>query len=141
MQHASLSCDVPLERLSIAKPPTVGSKAITPKLLASLKWDEPKILSCAKVGSFPLQLRDGDLILLRDLEGVEAPAAKAAGGPPAAAKGGRGRGAGGNKPWQHTVVGGGARVEAGLSIKTCFDEPKTEAAASVEVSEGANGTA
>ena len=38
------------------------------------------------------------------------------------AKGGR---RGGNKPWQNvSVVGGvGARHEAGLSIKTCFDEP------------------
>ncbi|KAL1527895.1 hypothetical protein AB1Y20_009271 [Prymnesium parvum] len=46
----------------------VGSKVITPQLIASLKWDDPKLLQSAKISSYPLQLRDGELLLLRDLE-------------------------------------------------------------------------
>ena len=128
LEAAAAGCGVPLARLSLAKPPTVGSKALTPKLLAALKWDDPKVLACAKVGSFPLQLRDGDTILLRDAETVPA----ASGGAPAAAaagaKGGGCKG-GASKPWQNAgVVGGGAR-EAGLSITTCYDEPPSAASA------------
>ena len=82
LDEASSCCGVERSRLSIAKPPTVGSKALTQKLLAALKWDDPKLLACAKVGSYPLQLRDGDLVLLRD--GEDAAKAGAAGGGAAA---------------------------------------------------------
>ena len=122
LDEAATSSGVARERLSIAKPPTVGAKALTPKLVASLKWDDPKIIACAKVGSFPLQLRDSDVILLRDSATAASNAAAAAKSAPTT-KGGRGRGAG-NKPWQNAgVVGGGGGREAGLSIKTIFDEP------------------
>lgn len=121
--------------LSVAKPPTVGSKALTPALLAGLKWDDPKLLKCAKVGSHPLQLRDGDRLLFRD-----AAAFAAAGGDAAAGRGapaGRGRGGvggtrrGGKHAPAHTVVGGrtGAR-EAGVVIKTFLDAPPAPAPSS-----------
>ena len=32
------------------------SKALTPQMLSSLKWDDPKILAAAKVSSYPLQV-------------------------------------------------------------------------------------
>ena len=42
--------------LSLAKPPTVGSRAITPQLLNSLKWDDPKILAATRLSGYPLQV-------------------------------------------------------------------------------------
>ena len=129
LDTAAEASGIPRERLSFAKPPSAGPKALTPALIASLKWDDPKVLSCAKVGSYPLQLRDGDQILLRD--GRNAPggtelagAAVAAGG----GAGGRGRGRGkrgGGRAMDTVVVAGGrgARREEGLSIQTCFDAP------------------
>ena len=112
----------------MAKPPTVGAKTLTPKLVASLKWDDPKLRACAKLSAHPLQLRDGDVLLLRDSDtaaSTAAAAAKVASTP----KGGRGRGAG-TKPWQSAgVVGGRGGREAGLSIKTIFDEPPSMPAA------------
>ena len=125
--EAASCCAVPAGSLSIAKPPTVGAKSLDgkggAKLLASLKWDEPKIVTAAKVGAFPLQLRDGDVILLRDARTAGAAAATAgkAAAPTGAAKGRKG----GNKPWQNASVvsGGAAPREAGLSIKTCYDQP------------------
>jgi hypothetical protein len=76
------------------------------------------------VGAYPLQLRDGDLILLRDAAAVVSDGAAAT-----AVEGGAGSAAakrrGGSKPWQVSIVekGGAARREVGLSITTCFDAP------------------
>ena len=99
---------MPRSRLSLAKPPTVA-KSLTPKVLAGLKWDDPKLLgnTSAKVGSYPMQLRDGDLLLFRDAN--DAAASTAASSTAAdAGRGGRGaagRGAkrGGSKPWQNAA--------------------------------------
>ena len=121
---------MPRARLSIAKPPTVGSKQLGPKLLAALKWDDPKILNCQKVGSYPLQLRDGDVLLFRDAEAAGGAVAK-----PSATAGAKagGRKGGGNKPWQQSGVvvkgGDGARRETGVKIHTCYDADAMPAAA------------
>ena len=115
LDEAARCCGIPRARLSIAKPPTVGSKTLTPKLVASLKWDDPKLLACPKVGSHPLQLRDGDLVLLRDAGASHEskPHPK-----PAPAKAARG-----NKFPTVSVAGGAAPREAGLRITTCYDVP------------------
>eukprot|EP00966_Prymnesium_polylepis_P229675 5314037-Prymnesium_polylepis.1 len=99
LEAAAEASGVAAERLSIAKPPSVGSKALTPKLVASLKWDEPKLLACPKVGSYPLQLRDADIILLRD-----SAAANAAGGASAATSAPAGKAAKRGAKFPTTVV-------------------------------------
>ena len=132
LDEASASCGVPRARLSIAKPPTVGSKQLGPKLLAALKWDDPTILNCQKVGSYPLQLRDGDVLLFRDAEAAGGAAAKPSATAGAATKAG-GRKGGGNKPWQQSGVvvkgGDGARRETGVKIHTVYDADAMPAAA------------
>lgn len=124
LDEAAKCCGVPREHLSIAKPPTVGSKNLTSKLVAALRWDEPKLLACQKVGSHPLQLRDGDLILLRDggaaHEGKPPPSSNPTGAP---AKGGGKFARGGGKFPTVSVAGGAAPREAGLRITTCYDVP------------------
>ena len=129
LDEAARCCHIPRPQLSLAKPPTVGSKTLTPKLVASLKWDDPKLLACVKVGSYPLQLRDGDLILLRDAAKAQAAGAKAAA--PAPAKG-SGQKRGGKFPTP-MVAGGAAPREAGLKIHTCYDAPSAPAAAAPDV--------
>ena len=57
----------------------VGAKSLTPAFVAALKWDEPKIRTCPKIGAHPLQLRDADVLLLRDGATVVDPAAAAPG--------------------------------------------------------------
>ena len=107
----------------------MGAKSLTPAFVAALKWDEPKIRTCPKIGAHPLQLRDADVLLLRDGATVVDPAVAA---PSAGAKGVAPRGVrkGGKVP-THTVVGGGAhggaRRETGLSIHTVYDEAPTAA--------------
>ena len=102
----------------------VGAKSLTPAFVAALKWDEPKIRTCPKIGAHPLQLRDADVLLLRDGATVVDPAVAAFS---AGAKGVAPRGVrkGGKLP-THTVVGGGAhggaRRETGLSIHTVYDD-------------------
>ena len=101
----------------------VGAKSLTPAFVAALKWDEPKIRTCPKIGAHPLQLRDADVLLLRDGATVVDPAAAA---PGTGAKGGAPKGVrkGGKLP-THPIVGGGgggARRETGLSIHTVYDD-------------------
>ena len=114
----------------MAKPPTVGAKALTAALLAKLKWDDAKLLAAPKASAYPLQLRDGDLLLVRDAGDADAHAEAAA---DAAAKtksptgrGGRGRGRGragrGGASGDVTVVAAAARPEHALKIHTCFDD-------------------
>ena len=90
----------------------------------------PKLLSVPKASAYPLQLRDGDLLLVRDAGDADAHAEAAA---DAAAKtksptgrGGRGRGRGragrGGASGDVTVVAAAARPEHALKIHTCFDD-------------------
>ena len=118
LDEAAKCCGVPRARLAVAKPPTVGSKTLTPKLVASLKWDDPKLLACQKVGSHPLQLRDGDLILLRDAGADHEAKPLPTKAPPRKSK----------FPTV-SVAGGAAPRESGLRIHTVFDDAPGAAAA------------
>ena len=116
LDELSACSGVDRARLSMAKPPTVGSKALTTALVNSLKWDDQKVLQCPKIGAYPMQLRDADVLLVRDADTVDASAAAAKPVPKGPKKGG--------KLPAHTVVGGGTgqRRESGLSIHTFHDQ-------------------
>ena len=143
LDEAAASSGVARDRLSIAKPPTVGAKTLTTKLVEALKWDESKLLQSPKVGSYPLQLRDGDVILLRDRE-LAATSGVTRGPPATATRGGGPGGAkrGGKFPTPTVVSGGAATREAGLRITTCYDVMEMDApTAAVGVGLGVGGAA
>lgn len=134
LDMAAVVTATPRERLSFAKPPTVGSKSLTAATIASLKWDEPKLIACPKVGSYPLQLRDGDLLLFRDSSSAASAATVptsvgSMGGGRGKAKGAGKRGGAGGGAAVVVVAGGRGRErrEEGLSIQTCYDVAPSEA--------------
>ena len=126
----------------MAKPPTVGSKTLTPHLIASLKWDDPKLRQCPKIGSYPLQLRDADLLLLR----VDLPHARPNAHPsdaPLPQKASASRAAPASRHSKlppHTVLGGAPSREAAIRIRTCYDAPASSPSAAPAAS-AAEGSA
>jgi len=123
---------VDAERLRVAKPPAAASGKLSAQALSALRWDEPKLMTTPKISMYPLQLRDGDLLLVRDAEHPPPAAAAAAAAGPGGARGraARGRGARGG------ARGGGGvscafvgkpRREEGIRIHTVFDQPPAAA--------------
>ena len=119
---------IPIDELALAKPPTVGANAITAALVAKLKWDDPKLLATRKISSHPMQLRDGDSLVLRRRGaggGAPAGAAPAVAGGASRAKPWQGRGRGARSNDVTVVAGAGARPsrpERGVVIHTMYDD-------------------
>lgn len=130
----SASTGVAAEALSVAKPPTVGANNLSAAMMAKLRWDEPKLLATPKIGSHPLQLRDGDGLLLRVKTGDgvlgsrpplggAAPAAGARAKPWLQRRGGAGDDGGGDVVVARGGGGRPTRPERGVVIRTMYDEP------------------
>jgi len=136
---------VDAERLRVAKPPAAASGKLTAQALSALRWDEPKLMTTPKISMYPLQLRDGDLLLVRDAEHPPPAAAAAAAAGPGGARGraARGRGARGG------ARGGGGvscafvgkpRREEGIRIHTVFDQPPAAASEATPAAKEAQET-
>ena len=129
----------------MAKPPAAASGKLTAQALSALRWDEPKLMTTPKISMYPLQLRDGDLLLVRDAEHPPPAAAAAAAAGPGGARGraARGRGARGG------ARGGGGvscafvgkpRREEGIRIHTVFDQPPAAASEATPAAKEAQET-
>ncbi|KAL1508446.1 hypothetical protein AB1Y20_004549 [Prymnesium parvum] len=56
---------IPIPRLAVAKAPG-GRRLLTSHQLRSLDWDSPSVLEAASLSSIPLQLKSGDVLVVRD---------------------------------------------------------------------------
>ena len=121
------------------------SGKLSAQALSALRWDEPKLMTTPKISMYPLQLRDGDLLLVRDAEHPPPAAAGAAAAVPGGARGraARGRGARGG------ARGGGGvscafvgkpRREEGIRIHTVFDQPPAAASEATPAAKEAQET-
>ena len=91
-------------------------------MMAALKWDDAKLLAAPKIASYPLQLRDAEVLLLRDKLLQPPPGAAPSAAPADASRAGRGRG---RCRFGGVSVGGSVAParERGVQITTIFDAP------------------